>query len=74
MNRRLTKTIRGLVEDDGDGTEFALRNCPATKKPWRASQPENTRQTVLITGMDCCQGQRDLFETDGQADRTSKDL
>ena len=34
-------------------------------KPWRGSEPENTRQTVLLAGMDCQQGQMDLFQTDG---------
>jgi hypothetical protein len=66
-NRKLEKTIRRLAEVNSDGTEFALHNSPAAKKPWRGSVPENTRQTVLLAGMDCCQGQRDLFETDGEA-------
>lgn len=66
-NRKLEKTIRRLAEENGDETGFALRNSPATKKPWRGSVPQNTRQTLLITGMDCLPGQRDLFETDGEA-------
>ncbi len=52
-NRKLTKTIHRLAEENGDGTEFALHDPPATKKPWRGSLPENTRQTLLIAGMDC---------------------
>ncbi len=68
-NRRLAKTIRALANTSEDA-EFALHNPLATKKPWRGSAPENTRQTLLIAGMDCLAGQRDLFETDGEAART----
>jgi len=50
-NRKLEKTICRLAEENGDGAEFALHNPPAMKKPWRGSVPENTRQTLLITGM-----------------------
>ena len=35
-------------------------------KPWRGSEPENTRQTVLLAGMDCQPGQMDLLQTDGE--------
>ncbi len=66
-NRRLTKTIRALAEGNPDDAEFALRNCPGSNKPWRGRESENVRQTVLLSGMDCCQGQQDLFETDGKA-------
>lgn len=66
-NRRLTKTIRSLVEDNAEGPEFVLHDPPASRKPWRGRESENVRQTVLLSGMDCCQGQRDLFETDGEA-------
>ena len=45
-----------LAEENGDGAEFALHNPPATKKPWRGLVPENTRQTLLIAGMDCLAG------------------
>jgi len=72
-NRKLEKAIRRLVADEGDGTEFALHNSPATKTSWRASLPENTRQTLLIAGMDCLTGQQDLFETDGETARTGAD-
>ena len=72
-NRKLEKAIRRLTEENGDGTEFALHNSPATKKPWRGSVPEHTRQTLLIAGMDCLAGQQDLFETDGEAARTCAD-
>ena len=72
-NRKLKKAIRRLVADEGDGTEFALHNSPATKTSWRGSVPENTRQTLLIAGMDCLAGQQDLFETDGETARTCAD-
>ncbi len=46
---------------------YALTN-PAPRLPeWHGSQPENTRQRVLFSGMDCLPGQQDLFETDGKA-------
>jgi hypothetical protein len=66
-NRRLAKRVRRLAEENGDGAEFALHNPPATRKSWRGSAPENTRQTLLIAGMECLPGQQDLFETDGEA-------
>jgi len=72
-NRKLERAIRRLAEENGDGTEFALHNSPATKKPWRGSVPEHTRQTLLIAGMDCLTGQQDLFETDGETARTCED-
>lgn len=44
---------------------FALRNDPpaAPKLP----KAEAKRQAVLFSGMDCLEGQNDLFETDGAA-------
>jgi hypothetical protein len=47
---------------------YPLTN-PAPRLPgWHGSQPENTRQRVLFSGMDCLPGQQDLFETDGKAE------
>ena len=57
---------RRPAEDNDDYAEFGLRNSPATKKPWRGKEPENTRQTMLLSGLDCLPGQQDLFVTDGQ--------
>ncbi len=64
-NRRLRRAIRRLSEDEGDSAEFVLSNPSPAPKPWRGGEPENTRQTVLVAGMDCQPGQQDLFETDG---------
>ncbi len=36
-------------------------------KPWRGREPERTRQTMLLLGLDCLAGQQDLFQTDGEA-------
>ena len=52
---------------NGNSDEFALSNVPPEPKPWRGDEPENTRQKVLLSGMDCQPGQLDLFETDGEA-------
>ena len=62
--------IHRLSDEEGDSDEFVLSNAPPKPKPWRGGEPENTRQTVLFTGMDCLAGQQDLFETDGNAART----
>ncbi|MGB7733208.1 MAG: hypothetical protein WBL72_05885 [Thermoguttaceae bacterium] len=51
---------------NGNSDEFALSNVPPEPKPWRGDEPENTRQKVLLSGMDCQPGQLDLFETDGK--------
>ena len=69
-NRRLRRAIRRLSEEAGDSAEFVLSNAPPMPKPWRGGAPENTRQTVLVAGMDCVAGQQDLFEADGEAART----
>ena len=55
---------------NGNTDGFVLKNAVPTPKPWRAGETENTRQTVLLCGMDCQPGQQDLFETDGNAART----
>jgi hypothetical protein len=57
---------RRLAEDNDDRARFALHNSPATKKPWRGKEPEDTRQALLLAGLDCLPGQQDLFATDGQ--------
>ena len=33
-------------------------------KPWHGREPENTQQTLLLSGLDCLPGQQDLFATD----------
>jgi hypothetical protein len=47
---------------------YTLANpSPGLPEP-RGPQPENLRQAVLFFGMDCLPGQRNLFETDGEAE------
>ena len=38
-----------------------------TKRAGQGELPEQRRQKVLLTGMDCQPGQRDLFGKDGEA-------
>jgi hypothetical protein len=45
---------------------YALTNPPPRLPEPRGPQPENTRQRVLYSGMDCLPGQQNLFETDGE--------
>jgi hypothetical protein len=65
-NRKLRRAIRRLAIEESDCGEFVLSNTAPTSKPWRGSEPEHTRQKVLLAGLDCRPGQRDLFETDGE--------
>jgi hypothetical protein len=71
-NRKLRTAIRRLATDDGDSAKFVLSNAPPKRKPWRGGEPENTRQSLLVAGMDCQPGQQDLFETDGEAAGSSE--
>ena len=75
-NRKLRRAIRRLAAEErhgnGNGDDFALANPAPTPRPWRGGEPENTRQTVLLSGMDCQPGQQDLFETDGGAAGSSE--
>jgi hypothetical protein len=64
-NRKLRREIRRLSAEESDGGEFVLSNPAPQPKPWQGGEPENTRQTVLLSGLDCLPGQQDLFETDG---------
>jgi hypothetical protein len=68
-NRKLRRAIRRRAKEESDSAEFVLDNAAPKPKPWRGDEPENTRQTVLLSGMDCQPGQQDLFETDGDAAR-----
>jgi len=43
---------------------WQLEQTRPKPKPWRGSDPENTRQTLLLSGLDCLPGQQDLFATD----------
>ena len=72
-NRKLRRAIHRLSKEEGDCAEFVLRNAPPRSKPWRGGEPENTRQTLLIAGMDCLAGQQNLFETDGGTAKTCED-
>ena len=67
-NRKLRRAIHRLAdEEEGDSAEFTLSNPASTPRPWRGGEPQNTRQAVLLTGMDCQPGQQDLFQTDREA-------
>jgi hypothetical protein len=57
----------GVYRNNADADAFALANPPPPNKPWRGEPAEQRRQKVLLTGMGCHPGQRDLFETDGEA-------
>jgi|WetSurMetagenome_2_1015567.scaffolds.fasta_scaffold1387228_2 hypothetical protein len=58
-----------VYRSNADAVAFTLTNLPPPHKPWRGEPTEQRRQKVLLTGMDCQPGQRDLFETDGHAAR-----
>jgi hypothetical protein len=64
-NRKLRQEIRRLSAGERDGDEFVLSNPAPKPKPWQGDEPENTRQTVLLSGLDCLPGQQDLFAADG---------
>ena len=70
VNRKLRRAIRRRAKEQGDCAEFVLGNAPPKPNPWRGGEPENTRQTMLLCGVDCRPGQQNLFETDGEAART----
>lgn len=53
-------------EDEADEERFALHNDKARPAPWKPEPPERKRQRVLLAGLDCLPGQRDLFGTDGE--------
>ncbi len=65
-NRKLKSEIRRLSAEKSDGEEFALTNPAPKPKPWRGDEPDNTRQTKLLSGLDCLPGQQDLFAADGE--------
>ncbi len=71
-NRKLKSEIRRLAAEKSDGEEFALTNPAPKPKLWQGDEPENTRQTVLLSGLDCLPGQQDLFERDGEAGQASR--
>jgi len=64
-NRKLRKAIRRLSTEESDGGEFVLSNAAPKPKPWRGGESENTRQTLLLSGMECLPGQQDLFGANG---------
>jgi hypothetical protein len=66
-NRRLRRALRQAATEEAAGDEFALSNPAVKPAPWRGRDSENTRQAVLLCGMDCQPGQQDLFRTDGEA-------
>lgn len=48
-----------------DDERFTLANDAPRPKPLRFEN-NSGRQMVLLTGLDCVPGQRDLFQTDGE--------
>jgi hypothetical protein len=61
--------MKGYPAEYNDGrAEFVLHSPLTTKKPWRGNEPENTRQALLLSGMDCLPGQQDLFAIDSQSE------
>lgn len=40
---------------------FTLTNTSPRPRPWKGEEPERTRQTLLLAGMECLPGQQDLF-------------
>jgi len=55
IGHRLGETF--LHPDDA----FALRNDPPTRQPIGPVTPDNARQMKLLDGLDCLEGQQDLF-------------
>ena len=53
--------IRRLSAEKSDGEEFVLSNPAPKPKLWQGGESENTRQTVLLSGLDCLPGQQDLL-------------
>ena len=64
-NRKLRQEIRRLAAEQSDGGEFALTNPAPEPEPWQGGESENTRQTRLLSGLDCLPGQQDQFAADG---------
>ena len=52
-----------LQEQEADA-RWQLEQTRPKPKPWCGREPENTRQTLLLSGLDRLPGQRDLFEPD----------
>jgi hypothetical protein len=54
------------LEEQETEARWQLEQTRSNPKPWRGSEPENTRQTLLLSGLDCLPGQQDLFPTDAE--------
>lgn len=39
---------------------FTLANAPPPYRPWRGEEPPRLRQQMLLEGLDCLAGQKDL--------------
>jgi hypothetical protein len=52
------------LEEQEAEARWQLEQTRSKPKPWRGREPENTRQTLLLSGLDCLPGQQDLFATD----------
>ena len=61
----MSKVVIGpSLEEQEAEARWQLEQTRSNPKPWRGSEPENTRQTLLLSGLDCLPGQQDLFATD----------
>jgi hypothetical protein len=61
----MSKVVIGpSLEEQEAEAHWQLEQTRSNPKPWRGGKPENTRQTLLLSGLDCLPGQQDLFATD----------
>ena len=56
--------ISPSLDEQKAEARWQLEQTRSNPKPWRGSEPENTRQTLLLSGLECLPGQQDLFATD----------
>ncbi len=60
---------RGVISPSPEEQEvearWQLEQTRPMPKPWRGQELQNTRQTMLLSGMDCLPGQQDLAPADG---------
>jgi hypothetical protein len=61
----MSKVVIGpSLEEQEAEARWQLEQTRPKPKPWRGSEPEHTRQTLLLSGLDCLPGQQDLFAVD----------
>jgi hypothetical protein len=58
----MSKVVIGpSLEEQEAEARWQLERQKPKPKPWRGREPENTRQTLLLSGLDCPLAQQDLF-------------